>query len=261
LTSAPKSRQHKDAMQGGVPARREIASPYRQRDQPRGPDRPQWRHFSKAVPARKQGPPFLSGGSAARASGFPLQTGISQEEKSLLPAGSRGFPDAERPDPGVTGILPEWLSMSSQRKGVIPEQRAALAPIGAALALIRAAMAQLRAALALIGAILAPIRATMAQVRAIVAQVRATLAPMRAALAPIGATVAQVRASAAQVRAKAAPIGANAALPSGETRNLSRSGAERWERARSGRLHFSAIRLSYSPTGSALPSLRPNSRS
>ncbi len=74
--------------------------------------------------------------------------------------------------------------------------------------------------------------------------------------------MAQVRAAAAQVRANAAPVGANAALSSGETQNLSRSAAERPGQAgRISRLHFSAIRISYSPAGSALPSLSPDSRS
>src|SRR4051794_1527441 len=67
---------------------------------------------------------------------------------------------------------------------------ATAAPIGARVALIRAAAAQLRASVALIGARAALTRATAALIGATAAQVRAATAQLRARAAPIGATTA-----------------------------------------------------------------------
>jgi len=89
-----------------------------------------------------------------------------------------------------------------------------MAPVGAAVAQVRATAA--------------PTRAALAQVRATLAQLRATVAPMRATMAQLRATAAPMRAAAALMRATVALIGANAALSSGKSDFQSDPSAERW---------------------------------
>src|SRR6476659_340360 len=129
--------------------------------------------------------PRLSGRSAA------LHDGNHHRPPQGLSASSATQKGVTRLSSSTTELQMGPPDAEPARLAGSPEERAALAPIGAATALSWATAAPMRAATAQ--------GARAAQLRAAAAQVRARAAQVRAATAPIGATAAQLRAATALI--------------------------------------------------------------